>query len=60
MPSNNRRMNYHKLRKAGFNSHDANKFKDYGDQYIEKLIRLQEQFKKEMQIALKKKVVNHG
>lgn len=48
MPSNNRKMNYRKLRLAGFNSYDANKFKDYGDQYVEKLIRLQEAFKKQM------------
>lgn len=41
-------MNYRKLRLAGFNSYDANKFKDYGDHYVEKLIRLQEQFKQHM------------
>jgi hypothetical protein len=48
MPSNNRKLNYRKLRLAGFNSYDANKFKDYGDQYVEKLVRLQEQFKLSM------------
>lgn len=52
MPSNNRNINYRKLRLAGFNSHDANKFKDYGDQYVEKLIRLQKEFKKQMQEAM--------
>lgn len=52
MPSNNRNLNYRKLRRAGFNSKDANKFKDYGDQYVEKLIRLQEKFKIEMEKEL--------
>lgn len=41
-------MNYRRLRLAGFNSHEANKFKDYGDQYVEKLINLQKQFKEQM------------
>lgn len=48
MGSNNRKMNYRRLRIAGFNSHEANKFKDYGDQYVEKLINLQKQFKEQM------------
>ena len=44
MPSVNRQKNYEALRKAGFNSSDANKFKDYSTEYIIKLVDLQRRF----------------
>lgn len=53
MPSINRTKNYQKLRRAGFTSVEANRFKDYSDMYIDKLVRLQklhkEAIKKELQ-----------
>lgn len=48
MPAINRSENYRKLRRAGFTSEEANRFKDYSTQYIEKLLRLQKLYHEEL------------
>jgi hypothetical protein len=45
MPSNNRKVNYRRLREAGFTAKEAQRFKDYGDVYVEKLINMKEAHK---------------
>jgi len=53
MPSVNRKENYKRLKEAGFNSYEANRFKDYGTSYVTKLINLQLKFKEELKKCLK-------
>lgn len=60
MPSNKRHLNYHRLRNAGFNSTDANKFKDYSEEYVLKLCRLNIKFKEHMKQEMQKLGINHG
>ncbi len=47
------------LRKAGFNSKDANKFKDYSEGYVKKLCDLNIKFKEHMKIEMQKLGVKH-
>lgn len=60
MPANNRSKHYRMLRKAGFNSKDANKFKDYSEAYVKKLCELNLKFKKHMELEMQKLGVKHG
>ena len=53
MPSINRQTNYQRLRRAGFTSVEANRFKDYSTEYIDKLVHLQKLYKQEMEKKLK-------
>lgn len=53
MPSENRNENYRRLRRAGFSSVEANRFKDYSIEYVDKLIHLQKLYKTAMQEKLK-------
>ena len=59
MPAVNRSKHYRMLRKAGFNSKDANKFKDYSLQYVEKLCALNIKFKQHMKLEMLKLGVKH-
>jgi hypothetical protein len=47
------------LRRAGFNSKDANRFKDHSLQYVEKLCALNKKFKEHMKIEMEKLGVKH-
>jgi len=53
LPAVNRSKHYEMLRRAGFNSKDANRFKDFSLEYVQKLCALnkkyKEYFKEEMQ-----------
>jgi len=60
MPSNKRVLNYHRLRRAGFNSKDATKFKDYSEEYVLKLCKLNIKFKEHMKQEMEKLGINHG
>lgn len=53
MPAENRNENYRRLRRAGFTSVEANRFKDYSTEYIDKLINLQKLYREDMQRKLK-------
>ena len=59
MPAVNRSKHYRMLRKAGFNSKDANKFKDYSLQYVKKLCALNVKFKEHMKQEMHKLGVKH-
>jgi hypothetical protein len=48
MPSVNRKYNYERLRRAGFTSEEANRFKDYSTNEIDKLVNLQKLFKEHL------------
>ena len=61
MPAVNRSENYRKLRRAGFTSEEANRFKDYSAQYIEKLLRLQKLYYEELKrLQLESGKTYHG
>ena len=47
------------LRRAGFNSKDANKFKDYSEQYVKKLCDLNMKFKEHMKQEMQRLGVKH-
>ena len=59
MPAVNRSKHYEMLRRAGFNSKDANRFKDHSLQYVEKLCALNKKFKEHMKIEMEKLGVKH-
>lgn len=46
-----RRKNYDRLKKAGFNSFLATKFKDYSDEKIDDIIKRKKGFDKDMEGA---------
>jgi uncharacterized HAD superfamily protein len=48
MPAVNRQTNYQRLRRAGYTSEEANRFKDYSTYEIDKLVNLQKLFKEHL------------
>jgi hypothetical protein len=48
MPAVNRNTNYRRLRRAGYTSEEANRFKDYSTYEIDKLVDLQRLFKEHL------------
>jgi DNA topoisomerase VI subunit A len=61
MPAINRKQNYQKLRRAGYTSEEANLFKDYSAQYIEKLLNLQKLYREELKrLQLESGKIYHG
>jgi hypothetical protein len=48
MPAVNRHTNYRRLRRAGYTSEEANRFKDYSTYEIDKLVDLQRLFKESL------------
>jgi uncharacterized HAD superfamily protein len=48
MPAVNRHTNYRRLRRAGYTSEEANRFKDYSTYEIDKLVDLQRVFKEQL------------
>jgi hypothetical protein len=61
MPAINRNENYRRLRRAGFTSYEANRFKDYSEQYIDKLLHLQKLYHEELKrLQLESGKVYHG
>lgn len=44
-----RKLNYDRLRAAGFSSNDATKYKDYGAKKIDYLIKVKQKHKKEIE-----------
>jgi len=55
MSSKNRNENYKRLRKVGFNSYEANRFKDLKPSKVERLIQLRLEEDKKI-----KEVLNNG
>ena len=59
LPAVKRNKHYRMLRRAGFNSKDANKFKDYSEQYVKKLCDLNIKFKEHMKQEMQRLGVKH-